>query len=345
MPGASSSIRNAGIGVLDKGDGLNLTGDHDRTSDVLTGEYVLEYAYKRTTGPTIGAFLTGLRDGRLLGARTADGRVISPPTEYDPQTGDPTGELVEVGPGGEVTTWAWVDAPRPNHPLGHPFAWALVKLDGADTAMLHAVDAGSAERMRSGMRVTPRWNDIRVGHVLDLHFVPEEDGAQAATHMPAGEPVTRFKSPMRLDYDITASAELSHFLRGLMDRRILGARDPETGNVYVPAPSVIPTNGMTPSETDIEVAHTGTVTTFCVINIPFEGQVLTPPYVGASILLDGADVPIFHLVGGVDPEQVRMGLRVRALWEEEPIPSLATIRYFEPTGEPDAPMSTFEKHL
>jgi hypothetical protein len=314
-------------------------------ADVLTGEYVLEYAYKRTTGPTIGAFLTGLRDGRLFGARTVDGRVVCPPTEYDPRTGEPTGELVEVGPGGVVTTWTWVAAPSPTHPLDRPFAWALVKLDGADTAMLHAVDAGSAERMRTGMRVTPRWNDVRVGHVRDLHFAPEEDGVVDATSTPPGAPVTRFESPMRLDYDISASTDLSHFLRGLMDQRILGARCPETGNVYVPAPSVIPANGMTPSETDIEVAHTGTVTTFCVINIPFEGQVLTPPYVGASILLDGADVPIFHLVGGVDPEEVRMGLRVRALWESEPIPSLATIRYFEPTGEPDAAYETFEKHL
>lgn len=314
-------------------------------SDVLTSTYILEYAYKRTCGPVVGAFLTGLREGRLTGARAADGRVVAPPTGYDPQTGDETGDLVEVGPGGVVTTWSWVAEPRPTHPLDRPFAFALVRLDGADTAMLHAVDAGAPERMRSGMRVTPRWNDIRVGHVRDLHFVPEEDGVVPATWLPPAEPVTRFKSPTRLDYDITASVELSRFLRGLMERRILGARCPETGNVYVPAPSVIPANGMTPSEIDIEVAHTGTVTTFCVINIPFEGQVLSPPYVGASILLDGADVPIFHLVGGVDPEAVRMGLRVRALWEDEPIPSLATIRYFEPTGEPDAPIETFEQHL
>ena len=57
-----------------------------------------------------------------------------PPTEYDPTTGDDTGELVEVGPAGVVETWAWVARPLRKHPLSVPFAWALIRLDGADTA-------------------------------------------------------------------------------------------------------------------------------------------------------------------------------------------------------------------
>ncbi len=312
--------------------------------DILTSPYVLEYAYKRSTGPVIGAFLTGLRDGRLMGARARNGRVLFPPTEYDPQTGEPTQGLIEVGPGGCVTTWSWVVDPRPAHPLRRPFAWALIRPDGADTAMLHAVDAGAMDRMQTGMRVAPRWSETRVGHVRDLCFVPEAE-ARPPKPQPAAEPITRFRAPVQLRYTATASTELTSFLRALMDRRIIGARCPETGKVYVPAPAVIPGNGLAPTETGIEVAHTGVVTTFCVINIPFEGQVLDPPYVGASVLLDGADVPIFHLVGGIDPAQVRMGLRVKARWAPKPVPSLATILYFEPTGESDAPYETYEAHL
>jgi len=62
-----------------------------------------------------------------------------------------------VGDTGVVTTWAWVTDPRPGQPLDKPFAWALVKLDGADTAMLHAVDAGDESKMSTGMRVKVRW--------------------------------------------------------------------------------------------------------------------------------------------------------------------------------------------
>ncbi len=75
-----------------------------------------------------------------------------------------------------MTTWAWVNHPRENHPIDHPFAWALIRLDGADTAMLHAVDAGDEARMHTGLRVKAKWRDERVGEIQDIAaFVPEGD--------------------------------------------------------------------------------------------------------------------------------------------------------------------------
>ena len=73
-----------------------------------------------------------------------------------------------------------------------------IQLDGADTALIHAVDAGSIDAMATGMRVAPRWRAERKGHITDIEaFVPgekpwcrriERDGA-------AEEPVTM------MDYD------------------------------------------------------------------------------------------------------------------------------------------------
>jgi uncharacterized OB-fold protein len=145
--------------------------------EVLQAPHVLEYTYTRSVGPVIGAFLTGLRQGRILGASGSDGRVVVPPTEYDPLTAEPSGDLVEVGPAGVVSTWAWTDQPAPDQPLDRPFAWALVVLDGATTGLLHVVDAGSPEAMSSGMRVRARFRPeaARRGHLLDIEcFVPEE---------------------------------------------------------------------------------------------------------------------------------------------------------------------------
>ena len=145
-------------------------------ADVPITTHVIEFPHTRTLGPVIGPFLTGLRDGEILGIRSTDGRVLVPPTEWDPETGmplDPAG-LVPVGPGGVVETWAWVTAPTAKHPLAHPFAFALVKLDGADTALMHAVDAGSIDAMSTGMRVTARFVVGPVGRITDLVFVPEE---------------------------------------------------------------------------------------------------------------------------------------------------------------------------
>ena len=149
------------------------------SEEVLQAPHVLEYTYTRSVGPVIGAFLTGLREGRILGARGAEGRVVVPPAEYDPITAEASGELVEVGPGGTVSTWAWSPAPTADHPLQRPFAWALVVLDGATTGLLHVVDSGSPDTMATGMRVTARFRPEaeRRGHLLDIEcFVPEGTG-------------------------------------------------------------------------------------------------------------------------------------------------------------------------
>jgi uncharacterized OB-fold protein len=145
--------------------------------DVYRSPHVLEYPYVRSTGPVVGAYLTALRDGKIVGIRGTGGKVIVPPTEYDPDTGEETTDIVEVGPAGTVTTWAWVNAPRPDAPHGVPFAWAMVRPDGADTAMLATVVASGPEAITSGMRVTAEFRPAaeREGAVQDLHcFVPEE---------------------------------------------------------------------------------------------------------------------------------------------------------------------------
>jgi uncharacterized OB-fold protein len=142
----------------------------------LQAPLAIEYPFQRTTGPVIGAFLSALRERRVLGIRTADGRVLCPPTEYDPQTGVPLTELVEVAATGTVTSWSWVNQLREGQPLDRPHALALIRLDGADTALTHVVDAGTADAMSTGMRVAVRWADERSGSITDIAcFVPGDE--------------------------------------------------------------------------------------------------------------------------------------------------------------------------
>jgi uncharacterized OB-fold protein len=145
--------------------------------EMLSAPLVLEYPFTRTVGPVQSAFLTGLRERLVLGVRTGDGRVLCPPVEYDPVTGDELTDLVELADTGSVITWAWEPAPRPNQPLDRPFAWVLVRIDGAGTGLLHALDAGAPERVTAGMRVRVRWADDRVGAITDIAcFEPDEEG-------------------------------------------------------------------------------------------------------------------------------------------------------------------------
>jgi uncharacterized OB-fold protein len=134
----------------------------------LIAPHILDYTYRRSLGPILSRFFTGLRRRELLGIRRKDGSVLFPPKEYDPDTSDALEEMVPVGDVGVVESWAWVPEPRRQQPLEHPFAYALIRLDGADTPFLHAVDAGSADAMQTGMRVRVRWADESAGSILDI---------------------------------------------------------------------------------------------------------------------------------------------------------------------------------
>ncbi|MEZ0093325.1 putative OB-fold protein [Streptacidiphilus sp. EB129] len=141
--------------------------------EVLSAPLIVEFPFTRSTGPVLGAFLTGLRERVVLGIRGSDGRVLCPPAEYDPVTAAELTELVVLPDTGTVTTWAWNPRPRPFQPLDTPFGWALVRLDGADTALLHALDApapdsGDPCAVRTGLRVRVRWAAERSGAITDI---------------------------------------------------------------------------------------------------------------------------------------------------------------------------------
>ena len=162
----------------------------------------------------------------------------------------------------------------------------------------------------------------------------------------ARPPVTMIDAPIRLDYTVTAGRNLTRYLRGIAEKKIIGGRCGECHKVYLPPRGSCPTCGI-PYQSEVEVADHGTITTFCIINIPFEAAPFPPPYAAIAVLLDGADMPIFHLLRGIPHDQARMGMRVRAVWvpDEELGPTLSSIRWFEPSGEPDADFQTFASHL
>ena len=302
----------------------------------------IEFDYTRSLGPVLSQFMAALAERRILGARGADGRVHAPPFEYDPVTAEPPADLLPVGPEGTVLSWSWMPEPLADQPLAVPFAWALIRLDGADTALLHAVDAGSAAAMRTGLRVRPRWAAARTGSIRDIACFEPADGA--AADGPDADPGTAEVTPgmtitpVRLHYMHTASPGESFYLRGLAGRRLLGQRCDVCGQVYVPPRGTCPADGV-PTRERVELSESGTVTTFCIVNVGYPGQKVTPPYVAAQILLDGADIAFGHLVLGCDASEVRMGMRVKAVWGDE------GVSHFEPNGEADAPYESYERFM
>ncbi|MEU5432403.1 OB-fold domain-containing protein [Streptomyces sp. NPDC020719] len=309
---------------------------------ILKAPLVVEFPFTRSLGPVQSAFLTGLRERVVLGVRTRGGRTLVPPVEYDPGTAEELRELVEVADTGTVTTWAWNHEPRRGQPLDTPFAWVLVRLDGADTALLHALDAPGPDAVRTGMRVKVRWAPERTGAITDIAcFVPyeSEPADQPAQH--SGEfadPVTQIVAPARLDYTYTPGGAQSRYINALAEHRTVGERCPSCRKVYVPPRGACPTCGVA-TEERVEVGPAGTVTTYCIVNIKAKNLDIEVPYVYAHIALDGADLALHGRIGGIPYDQVRMGLRVEPVWSE----GGRHPDHYRPTGEPDADYDTYRE--
>jgi hypothetical protein len=77
---------------------------------------------------------------------------------------------VEVGQQGEIVSWCWVAKPRAAHPMDRPFAWAMIRLDGADVPMIHCVAAASDAEVATGARVKAVWADQPRGFITDIQY-------------------------------------------------------------------------------------------------------------------------------------------------------------------------------
>ncbi len=327
-------------------------------SDPYTVVSTLEFPYRRSLGSVIGASSLAFKEGKILGSRTAGGDVLVPPHEYDPQTGTAVDEMVEVGPGGVVTSWTWVAHPTTRHPLDRPFAFALIQLDGATTSIVHAVDVADSSAVSTGMRVAPalarrtrrtghRYRGIRPGGIV-------MSDASTAT-----EPVVvdRFCT---LTYTDRLPPSTIRFAEALLEGKILGQKCPQCGRVWLPGKDYCPIDSIKiPSGNDVEVADHGVVTGHTIITpVRYYGQTKTEPFIYASVLLEGSSSLLGgQEITGIPIDQVRDGMRVKAVWK--PVDERSSegqsnrgwvsvggaIENFEWTGEPDATREEYEEHV
>jgi hypothetical protein len=137
----------------------------------LRQDQTMQFTYKHSTGPTVGRFLAGLKEQKKIwGQRVAGQGVVVPPLGYSEVDASESGDWVEVAETGEVTAAAVVLEPIDGfHPFAEPFAFVLVRLDGADTALAHVVK-DDLDRLRVGTRVRAVWRPDaeRTGSIRDI---------------------------------------------------------------------------------------------------------------------------------------------------------------------------------
>lgn len=149
------------------------------------------------------------------------------------------------------------------------------------------------------------------------------------------EKIEMIECPVSLDYNFSAGAAPTRFLRGMKEGKLIGQRSPLTGKVIAPPRGACPESGL-PTTEEVPLPDTATVITFTIVHLPIPTSALEPPFIVANLVLDGSDQTFIHLVSGCANEDVKIGMRVKAKWKEQSEwdYSMDNIAYFEPTGEP-----------
>ena len=126
---------------------------------------------------------------------------------------------------------------------------------------------------------------------------------------------------------------VSEFLRGLKEGRILARECRKCRRILVP-PRMFCEQDFRPTDRWVEVQDTGRVNTFSICYIRWDMVKLEEPELPAVIEIDGASpgIGIMHRLGEVDPEGIRIGLEVEAVWKPEDARegSILDIEYFRP---------------
>lgn len=150
------------------------------------------------------------------------------------------------------------------------------------------------------------------------------------------EPITGIDVPVYLHYNFTAGHATARYLTQVKNGKLVGQRCPSCRNVYIPPRGSCAACGVA-TEEEVVLSDKGTVESFTIVHIPIPGNPIKPPYVIANVVPDGANISFLHLLSECKNEDVRMGMRVEAVWKDasEWGYAMDNIQYFRPIDEPD----------
>ncbi len=171
----------------------------------------------------------------------------------------------------------------------------------------------------------------------ELHVVqtpPFAAGGHPLSEAQFREAVGAVEHAVEARYEWDAGVAVGRFLDGLREGRILGRECRGCGRVLVP-PRMFCERCFRSTDRWVEVQATGTVQTFSICHVSWDMRDLDPPEIPAVIAIDGSDGGFLHLLGEVEPDSVRIGMRVAAVWrpEGEREGSILDIAHFRPAGE------------
>ena len=137
--------------------------------DVVKAYYKMEAEFNYSYGK-ISRFFWELKENKkIMGTKCPRcGVVFCPPTSDCPKCWIPT-EWVEVGPKGTLLHYAIINLPALWMKRDVPYTLGLIKLDGADTGLMHFVNETAKTELKNGLRVEAVFAEERKGYITDIH--------------------------------------------------------------------------------------------------------------------------------------------------------------------------------
>ncbi len=141
---------------------------------VVEGKLALPYSY--FAGRVGSKFLTTIRDEKkIMGIKcNRCSKVFVPPRQTcDVCMEDIRDNWVDVKNTGEVTNFTVVRYNDKHLPKKAPYILAMIRLDGADTSLVHVVEGIEPEQAQIGMKVQAVFAKETTSTILDIdHFAP-----------------------------------------------------------------------------------------------------------------------------------------------------------------------------
>jgi uncharacterized OB-fold protein len=150
------------------------------------------------------------------------------------------------------------------------------------------------------------------------------------------EGIVELSLPMDASYNWSVGAYMERFFGGFKDKKLLGIKCLACGKVFVP-PRMICEDCFAETEEWLELGEEGTVEGYTVGYVKVDEKIggltdLDEPEIIALIKPEGADTCLIHRISEAKPSDIKVSMRVQAVWAEEAKGELSDLRYFKPAG-------------
>lgn len=138
---------------------------------------------------------------------------------------------------------------------------------------------------------------------------------------------------MALPNQYFAGSVGSKFIISLRDaNKILGVKCPKCNKVYVPPREYCEKDLTKLTDNWVELGNEGVITNYTVVHYNDRHLPKKAPYILALIKVDGADTPFIHVVEGIAYEEVKVGMKVKAVYAKDAVNTMLQIDHFEPVA-------------